>query len=380
MKLLFTTLAAVMLLPSLKAQVFTNSSAIPILKTFPQSISSSSIEVSGLTGSVAKVTVTLHNLSDANTNAIDILLVGPGGQQFILMSDAGGNVATTNVTMTFDDAGALALPNFGALASGTFRPTNYDLGDVFPAPAPAGPYDSPAPAASASLGSVFGAALPNGTWTLYVTGDVGSPSPGSIAGGWTLVFTLIPLPLTLTDFRGSNNKSENYLEWSTASEQNASYFEIERSVNGSNYILAGRVKAAGNSNVNKKYSFNDQAGGAFWSVYYYRLKMVDLDGTFSYSKVITIRNIKHGFFASAFMDPVTGRLIVKIQSQAHMPATLRISDLNGRQLFRERFQLQQGENNIDLIQFGRFGPGIYLVNVLANGTQRTLKVFHGIVN
>jgi subtilisin-like proprotein convertase family protein len=164
---------------------FANPGAVAILDTpriggiAPGSPYPSNIAVSGITGTVTKVTATLRNMSHTFPGDIDILLVGPGGQKMILMSDAGGSDDINNVTLTFDDAAAAALPS-SLIVSGTFRPTNSGTGDTFPAPAPAGPY-------GAAL-SAFNGVSPNGTWSLYVVDDAGIDA-GNIAGGWSLTIT-----------------------------------------------------------------------------------------------------------------------------------------------------------------------------------------------
>lgn len=151
----------------------------------------SRIFVSGLAGTIANVTVTLNNLSHAFPDDLDLLLVGPQGQQLVLLSDAGGANAIANATLTLDDNAANSLPDSTAFASGTYRPTAYNSGTAanFPAPAPAGPYAFAAPFGAATLASTFGCADPNGTWSLYVVDDK-LGQVGSIAGGWCLNFTL----------------------------------------------------------------------------------------------------------------------------------------------------------------------------------------------
>lgn len=154
----------------------------------------STINVSGLTGLVSKVTVTLSAMSHTFPDDVDVLLVGPAGQKMLLMSDAGGSLDIVNVNLTFDDAAAALLPDSTQIVSGTFRPTNFGTGDVFAAPAPGPPYDS--------VLAAFNGTNPNGTWSLFVTDDVGADS-GSIAGGWSMsIITSVPVccdsPCTLT--------------------------------------------------------------------------------------------------------------------------------------------------------------------------------------
>ena len=150
----------------------------------------SDISVSGMTGTVTNVIVTLNNLSHTFPDDIDLLLVGPTGVNSLIMSDAGGGADAVNLTVTFDDAAATTIPDAGPLVSGTFKPSNFGAGDTFPAPAPA-------PSGASTL-SAFNVTNPNGTWSLYAvddsTGDI-----GSIAGGWCLTITTADTePCTLT--------------------------------------------------------------------------------------------------------------------------------------------------------------------------------------
>lgn len=165
---------------------FSNPGSINIPAGAPASTSGpagpypSTIAVSGLTGPVSKVTVTLSGMNHTFPDDIDILLVGPAGQKMILMSDAGGSLDLINVNLTFDDDAASPLPDSTQIVSGTFRPTNFGTGDTFVAPAPGPPYGSAL--------SVFNGTDPNGTWSLFVTDDAGA-DVGSIAGGWSLTIT-----------------------------------------------------------------------------------------------------------------------------------------------------------------------------------------------
>jgi subtilisin-like proprotein convertase family protein len=139
----------------------------------------SSINVSGLLGTVGKATVTLTNLTHTWPDDIDILLSGPGGQAVILMSDAGTSLDVNNVTLTFDDAAGSSLPNEAQIVSGTFTPSNYigndTLGvDTF----------TPGPAPSGSTLGVFTGTDPNGTWNLWVVDDE-DQDVGALSG-WTL--------------------------------------------------------------------------------------------------------------------------------------------------------------------------------------------------
>ena len=163
----------------------------------------SNIFVSGLSGTILKVTVTLNNITHASASNIDMLLVGPSGQTFILFSDAGGSNAVSNLTITLDDAAA-SLLSASSLSSGTFKPANYDVvQDFFPSPAPAGTYNSPASGGASTFATVFNGANPNGTWKLFVVDDAAGSS-GTIAGGWCLNITTSCTPTnTISQIQGS---------------------------------------------------------------------------------------------------------------------------------------------------------------------------------
>ena len=163
---------------------FTNAAPITIPDSGAASPYPSTINVSGTSGTISNVTVTLKGLSQTWASDVDVLLVGPTGQKLVVMSDAGSGTAN-NVTLTLSDTAAAALPASG-LVSGTFRPTNLTDdspgGDDFPAPAPIAPYGS--------TFATFDGTAANGSWSLYVFDD-GPGDEGSFAGGWSLTVTTL---------------------------------------------------------------------------------------------------------------------------------------------------------------------------------------------
>ena len=168
---------------------FANASPITIADNSPASPYPAVINVAGIGGPVGKVTVTLSNLTHTWPGDIDMLLVGPQGQQVMLMSDVddlGQSHPVTSVTLTFDDSVTNLLPRSGQVVGGTYHPVNYPtLSDPFPAPsAPYAPILTP----YATNLSVFNGTDPNGAWQLYVVDD-SSQNIGTIAGGWSLTIS-----------------------------------------------------------------------------------------------------------------------------------------------------------------------------------------------
>jgi uncharacterized repeat protein (TIGR01451 family) len=146
----------------------------------------SAIVVSNVAGVISRVAVVLSNFTHSFPDDVDVLLVGPLGERVVLMSDAGGSVAVNAITLTLDDAAAQSLPDVSGLTTGSFRPTNHagdaEAADVWPAPAPGGPY--------AGALAEFAGTDPNGVWSLYVRDDSGGDA-GVIAGGWALLIETV---------------------------------------------------------------------------------------------------------------------------------------------------------------------------------------------
>ncbi len=187
--------------------VFRNSTPICTSLGNPSSPYPSTITVAGGPGQIAALRVTFFDLYHVLPDNIDALLVGPQGQKFILMGDAGDSNPidpSAPVTLMFTDAAGQVLPDSSMLTSGSFEPTNWESPVTdFPAPAPPGPYNEPGSAIGGNgpqtLNGTFGLSNSNGVWSLYVRDDGGTFAPeaitGCIDGGWELAF----LPSTAAD-------------------------------------------------------------------------------------------------------------------------------------------------------------------------------------
>lgn len=161
---------------------FANANEVSFPDQGPADPYPSTISVSGLSGTVSKLSVTVSGISHPYPDDIDLLLVSPTGQKALLMSDCGGQNAINNVTLTFDDNALATLSDAGRISSGTYRPSNYIQADLFPSPAPIGPY--------AETLSAFNNINPNGTWALFALDD-DTGDAGRLVSGWSLTITTI---------------------------------------------------------------------------------------------------------------------------------------------------------------------------------------------
>lgn len=230
--------------------VFENNNTITIPSGTTASPYPSTLSVSGLTGVITRVTVILGGLAHTFPDDVDILLVSPGGQKVMLMSDAGGGTDITGNVLTFDDFAAGTLPDTTAIPFfGTYRPTDFEPGEAMPGPAPAGPY-------SVTLSSFNGSSA-NGTWRLYVNDDR-NPDSGSISDGWSLQITTDGGP---APDRGYFEFNGGTLITRGAVISNGAPFIVGRSgaipaiwdvrAGASNHVITGDVQVGNNTSFNQ---------------------------------------------------------------------------------------------------------------------------------
>jgi hypothetical protein len=193
-------------------------------------------------------------MSDQHANDVSMLLVGPGGQAVVLMSDAVSSMA--NVTFTLSDQAYYPLPSFSPLLNGTFQPTDYapnhtDPPWAFPGPAPAPPFGT-------TLGT-FNGLSPNGTWSLYVY-DGGGDNGGQISGGWSLAIGTPPPPTKVTITSIQLVKVSRALHARLTGIGNPGVvYTIQASTNFSGWQAIGTVTAG----TNGTFSLDDSKAGSF---------------------------------------------------------------------------------------------------------------------
>lgn len=148
----------------------------------------SSINVSGLSGTVAKASVLLIDVSaGGNIDALDLALVGPSGEKILLWSDACGTTGFMDREFAFDDSAQTFLSNSGACAADTYLPSNYfdaPDDDLSAGGGPAPPYDNRL--------SFFNGTSPNGSWSLYAYSDTSADFIR--IGAWELTLDIQPVP------------------------------------------------------------------------------------------------------------------------------------------------------------------------------------------
>jgi subtilisin-like proprotein convertase family protein len=141
--------------------------------------------VSGLSGVVSDLNVTVDGVYHRRPGDLHLILVGPGGQRVKLMSNACRYSAVAGARWTWDDQAPQDMQDVGACSSGSYKPTGLDSSPPLPAPAPGGPYDS-------SLSQAFNGTEPNGEWRLYAYDDQPREKNGFFVNRFALDITTRP--------------------------------------------------------------------------------------------------------------------------------------------------------------------------------------------
>ena len=181
---------------------------------------------------------------------------------------------------------------------------------------------------------------------------------------YTLDPTATPLPVRLLSFTGKNTEKGNLLEWKTADETNFSHFEIERSpLTPDRGIAIQKFEKIGkkDSNESKNYEFLDANTPSGSGAGFYRLKLIDLDGKYSYSKIISIINTDQtppsGGWGAVFPNPVTNQ--IKIANQNNASLTINLLDAFGKQIIKPILS----DNREVIIPVNDLSNGVYFLQI-----------------
>jgi hypothetical protein len=199
-----------------------------------------------------------------------------------------------------------------------------------------------------------------------------------------LLGTADALPVKLTAFTakrksGAEVSDDVVLVWTTASEENFDHFEIEVAIESENvapnhFTKIADVPGKGGTGSGQKYTFTD-AEPLKSGYRYYRLKMVDLDGTYGYSGVRLVKFSDQTRW-QIYPNPSDGSFNVAFQDAAGSQVSVKVYDLTGRLHLEKRFVanglVQQDKLNLAALAFS---SGIYLIEINSAGKKETFRVF-----
>ena len=168
------------------------------------------------------------------------------------------------------------------------------------------------------------------------------------------------LPIELLSFTAQYKNEKIAIQWQTATEYNNAYFTLERSIDADVFTAIANIQGAGNSNQIQTYQYEDKDMNLN-STIYYRLRQTDFDGTFSYSKIISL-NTQEVDFQLSKSYYVDGNLYCTIVSSKHQKAQIEIFDLNGKRIFNESIGIVEGLFAYR-INLPIYAKGIYIIHI-----------------
>jgi hypothetical protein len=259
----------------------------------------------------------------------------------VLNGDCGnGTASLSNFTITF---GVEQLPTYSW--SGTDGSVNVSTISNPVYTPPAGSYED--------------------TWTVTVT-----DATGCIGTATVDVVCSVNLPVTLLSFYGVMGDRENYLYWKTASEEQSDYIEIQRSANGIDFDEIGKLAAANNSNTLKDYEFTDKT--RLKGLNYYRLKMVDLNGEYEYSSVISLETKDDKINLELIPNPASSMIDIKYQMNFETETDIKVYDSRGALVTNLKLNSKKGFNNY-VLDLDNYSKGVYSVVLNNDGVISTSR-------
>lgn len=176
----------------------------------------------------------------------------------------------------------------------------------------------------------------------------------------------LTLPLSLLSFSGNNNGNDIGLGWQTTNEYKVSHFELEKSADSRSFNRIARIDAQGGvSYLPFDYAYRDNA--PITGANFYRLKIVDLDGSFKYSQVVKIifSNTGKAFLVSP--NPAINEITVSTSSTSYNQVV--ISDMTGRMVLQQPML-----TNNQKVDVSRLSPGQYIITLTGGEEKLTEKM------
>lgn len=169
-----------------------------------------------------------------------------------------------------------------------------------------------------------------------------------------------PLPVQLLAFNGQLQGNDVLLTWSTASQVNTRHFELQRSADGRSFTSISTT-AAINGNTPRAYGYVDK--DPFFGVVFYRLKVVDNDGTFRYSSVVAVnKGLYTNLLLNAYPTPTHGLINIRFTSSSVTAATVQLTDVNGTVVLSKAIIAQKGLNEVQY-NLANLAQGTYFLRL-----------------
>ncbi len=251
-----------------------------------------------------------------------------------------------NLTLYWEDASLSGITTCTDLTIARWNGTSWD--------------ERPGTAAGTCSGTGAGSVTTNAALTAFSPFTFGSKTAGNIN----------PLPITLLTFTAVPAGKNVRINWSTATEKDVDYYEVEKSKDGVTFEFVGIIKSHGSGNSNTTMNYNTIDQKPYMGISYYRLKQHDKNKDFYYSPMVTVNfneannmifslypnPAKNEFYLSGFFNEGSELIVRNILGEIVLPTTISVTN--------DQIQINCSE----------FAAGVYFVTLLSNGERETQKI------
>lgn len=189
------------------------------------------------------------------------------------------------------------------------------------------------------------------------------------------------LPVKLLSFNGVLKNNFTFLHWEAENQVNFSAYEIQRSTNGVDFTSLSVTTRQGTGMEKEVYQYADNLSGTGSPVFYYRLRMIDIDGKFTYSNVIMIRTDQSNM-GGLVISPnpmINGNTAtVRFESTNNKKVEFRVVDMSGKVVLRQQNLVQEGANSVAINNLGQVQAGMYILQMADGETVQSVKftIYH----
>jgi hypothetical protein len=322
--------------------------------------------VTGITMDAAD-SVTFH-VGNANYNALGFRNYGVSDDFSVRVEDAvyqdgDGSTSTNSVTFPVVNATWFITEAVTGGSDVTMSPNyfvtqginNFDNGHVYVAHYDGAIWES-------LFDSTQVAPLAGGLSPYYATAtNVTDFSPYTVASG-----NQFPLTVKISDISAVNAGTRNKVDWASSTEATGAKYELQRSVDGKKFTGIATLNAKGEAS---SYTYFDETPAT--GVNYYRVKLVDLNGEYGFSKVVTatVKGAFSAFSIDAYPNPVSNMVIVKVNGTMSDNAAVVVTDVTGKVIRSAKLD----SDKLD-ISLGDIASGVYFIKYSDDTHQESIKI------
>ncbi|MBK7866034.1 MAG: immune inhibitor A [Ignavibacteriales bacterium] len=198
------------------------------------------------------------------------------------------------------------------------------------------------------------------------------------ADGWYIddigIYVYAAVPVELTSFTAERNNDLVTLKWVTASELNNKGFDVQRSLDGSNWSLSGSVVGAGTKTGTTEYTYTDRFPSG--EPVYYRLKQTDFDGSFKFYGAVEVKGYSEMVYDlyQNYPNPFNPETVIKYSLASDGMVTLNIYDILGTKITTLVNEAQKAGSHQVSFKPGELPSGIYFYELVTPNFSKKLKM------